>query len=146
MPTTTVEALSNIKSVFIDFGHDTDTVAAAICSAFNRPTVATSLPYEPTITTTSTYIINSNPEDYTITAGRSDVDDLKDTINELQNKVNLLSKRAIPRFHCEYCGTQNFEYAGISTTPQCPNCGALMRRSKEEPSDSDSYQEYYPNF
>ena len=55
----------------------------------------------------------------------------QDIINELSKKVDALSKKAIPRFHCEYCGTQNFEYNGVATTPQCPNCGALMRKSEE---------------
>ena len=59
------------------------------------------------------------------------VTNYQDAISELAEKVDALSKKAIPRFHCIYCGTQNFEYNGVATTPQCPNCGALMRRSED---------------
>ena len=61
------------------------------------------------------------------------------TIDALAEKVDALSKRAIPRFHCIYCGTQNFEYEGVSTTPQCPNCGALMRKSEESEQLDEDY-------
>ena len=63
----------------------------------------------------------------------------QDAINELSEKVDALSKRAIPRFHCISCGTQNFEYNGVATTPQCPNCGALMRRSDEPDTKEQSW-------
>ena len=69
------------------------------------------------------------------------------TINALVEKVDALSKRPIPRFNCIYCGTQNFEYSGISTTPQCPNCGALMRRSETVIlPDIVEDEVYYPDF
>lgn len=67
------------------------------------------------------------PNDLSVT---THIVNYQDIIQELTEKVDALSKKAIPRFHCEYCGTQNFEYNGIATTPQCPNCGALMRRSE----------------
>ena len=59
------------------------------------------------------------------------INNYQETIDALVEKVDALSKGAIPRFHCIYCGTQNFEYNGVATTPQCPNCGALMRRSED---------------
>lgn len=71
----------------------------------------------------------------------------QDAISELAEKVDALSKQAIPRFHCVYCGTQNFEYSGIATTPQCPNCGALMRRTDESIlADTKALYCKYPSF
>ena len=67
-------------------------------------------------------------QDCTMVTG---ITNYQDVINELTEKINALSKKAIPRFNCIYCGTQNFEYNGVATTPQCPNCGALMRRVDE---------------
>ena len=40
------------------------------------------------------------------------------------------SKKLIPKFHCIYCGTKDFE-GDSKHTPHCPNCGALMRESDE---------------
>lgn len=76
---------------------------------------------------------------------RSEPMDVQGILNEMQDKIDALSKKAIPRFHCIYCGTQNFEYEGVSTTPQCPNCGALMR-SSEAMIHPEYNMPYYPSF
>lgn len=40
------------------------------------------------------------------------------------------SKKLSPKFHCIYCGTQDFD-GESKHTPHCPNCGALMRIGEE---------------
>ena len=41
-----------------------------------------------------------------------------------------LTKRPTAKFHCVYCGTQDFD-GDSKHTPHCPNCGALMRAGEE---------------
>ena len=92
--------------------------------------------------TTSTYIINPAilpASSWDTVCTSNDIRDMKDTIDQLKDRVKKLSKKAIPRFHCIYCGTQNFEYEGVSTTSQCPNCGALMRKSEESEQLDEDY-------
>ncbi len=83
--------------------------------------------------------------DTSIISGTNDIRTMQDCIDDLNSKVEALSKKAIPRFHCVYCGTQNFEYNGVATTPQCPNCGALMRKS-DEPEPEPKIMSHYNDF
>ena len=64
------------------------------------------------ITTTLGSPFALNPDSFCITSGK---------LPEIEKS---------PKFHCVYCGTQDFE-GNDKHTPHCPNCGALMRKAKD---------------